>query len=183
LQSQFGQGSCFWFKIPFAKQPGGEKEPPHASLGTLCGRRVLVVDDSATNRQILLDQLAHWQMEPAQAATHGQALALLAEAAQANSVFDLVLLDLEMPEESGLNLACAIKSDSSTASCRLVAMTSFWGRTSVGDMQAAGIVGRLIKPIRASRLRDCLVRVLQPGGENDFEALEGGLLAKPAAGQ
>jgi two-component system, sensor histidine kinase and response regulator len=170
VESQVNQGSTFWFTLPFDIQPS-PPDPVAVSrnLHELAGKRVLVVDDSPTCRQILLDQLSHWNLDGVGAAGHAEALARLDEARQEGLPFALVILDLEMADGDGLNFALRIHSAATTAPVRLLALTSYRGRINAEEMRAAGIIERLIKPVRQSLLQDCLLSALTGRGENAHE--------------
>jgi CheY-like chemotaxis protein len=125
--------------------------------------RVLIVDDNATNRNILIHQTASWKMIPSEAKDGNRALELLRAAAQ-HEPYDIVLLDAHMPGMTGFELARTIKADPSIAAVPLVLMPSFGQR---GDGQVAresGIAAYLTKPVRQSQLFDCLVTVLDRSG-------------------
>ncbi|MGI8807732.1 MAG: response regulator [Acidimicrobiales bacterium] len=162
-----GSGSTFWFtaRLAPASAPvaGLRADPPG-----LDGLGALVVDDNATNRTILEQSLASWQMRPAATDAGEPALLLLREAAARSDPFDLAILDYHMPGMDGLELARAIRADPALASTKLVLLTSS-GRW--GHAQSAGgteIDAFLTKPIRQSALYDALVTVTglpeAPGG-------------------
>jgi len=162
MESVPGKGSTFWFTARFEKQPHVVKAVPvpHARLD---GLRVLIVDDNATNRNILIHQTASWKMIPSEAEDGNRALELLRAAAQ-HEPYDIVLMDTHMPGITGFELARTIKGDPSIAAVPLVLMTSFGQR---GDGQVAreiGIAAYLTKPVRESQLFDCLVTVLDRSG-------------------
>jgi signal transduction histidine kinase/CheY-like chemotaxis protein len=162
MESVPGKGSTFWFTALFEKQPHVDKAVPvpHARLD---GLRVLIVDDNATNRNILIHQTASWKMIPSEAEDGNRALELLRAAAQ-HEPYDIVLMDMDMPGITGFELARTIKGDPSVTAVPLVLMTSFGQR---GDGQVAreiGIAAYLTKPVRESQLFDCLVTVLDRSG-------------------
>src|SRR5207248_643838 len=74
-----------------------------------------------------------------------------------NKPYDVALLDREMPEMDGLTLAQAIKSEPAIAGTRLVILTGVGTNMAEDEMKAAGIAAHLVKPIKQSRLFDCLV--------------------------
>jgi CheY-like chemotaxis protein len=122
--------------------------------------RVLVVDDNATNRQILRHQLFAWKMQKGSAANGYEALELLRAAAAEGRPFDLALLDMQMPEMDGMTLARAIKADPAIASTKLIILTSMGYMHAHDELKAAGVDAYLVKPVKQSRLFDCLVSVL-----------------------
>jgi CheY-like chemotaxis protein len=159
VQSAAGQGSVFWFTACFEKQTG-EPKPARAPATDLCNLRVLVVDDNATNRQILRHQIFAWKMQKGSAASGYEALKVLREAAAAGAPYDLALLDMQMPEMDGMTLAKAIKADPAISRTRLIMLTSLGHRFSPEELKAVGLDAYLIKPVKQSRLFDCLVDVM-----------------------
>src|SRR6185503_11775542 len=97
---------------------------PAVSTVALEDRRVLVVDDNATNRRLLQDMLVGWRMAPVSAASVQEALVALRAAMASGKPFDLVLADVQMPTEDGFTMAEAIKSDPLTGAPRIVMLTS-----------------------------------------------------------
>lgn len=101
VESKPGRGSVFAFAINTKTASQGSGEESFVNLHDIAGKRILVVDDNATNRKILKAQLEHWQLQPVMAVSGNQALELLTT----NHDFDLVLTDMHMPEMTGLELA------------------------------------------------------------------------------
>ena len=173
VESHPGQGSCFWMDLPFDRELPSLSMPEALEIPRhLPGKRVLVVDDSSTNRQILLDLLGRWEVEGTEAESHAIALARVREAAQAGNPYNLVLLDFTMPDGNGLNLASAVRSEGPNRECRVVVMTAYRDQVTLSEMQTAGISGRLIKPVRQTRLLDCLHRLFQPGHAEVFDVTD-----------
>jgi two-component system sensor histidine kinase/response regulator len=155
LTSEPGRGSTFRFTVPLAK---GEVAPPAPRRNeALRGLRALVVDDNATNRMVLTRNLAGWGLRVAEASGGAEALAALRSAEEA---FALALLDFQMPEMDGLELARHIKADPALAGVRLIMLTSLGVRGQREQARAAGIDGYLVKPVRLSQLYDCLATVM-----------------------
>lgn len=165
VESEPLKGSTFWFTVPLLVQPEGENVPV---LGRkhLQGVRALIVDDNPTNLAVLSNQLKAWgvQYEPAQDGP--RALELLRAAAGRGEPFDLAILDRQMPHMDGIELAQAIKSESTIADTRLVLLTSLGLRGESAKAKNAGILAYLTKPVRQSRLYDCLstVTAMPAGG-------------------
>jgi two-component system, sensor histidine kinase and response regulator len=147
------KGSKFWFTAKLEKQLG-----PVISRKTnkSCDLRVLVVDDNTTNRQILRHQLRTWKMRTECASGGGEALKMMRDAASAGKPYGLALLDFQMPEMDGLALARAIKSDPVVGITRLVILTSHGQLLSPTELQELDIDSCLIKPVKQSRLFDCV---------------------------
>ncbi len=159
VQSAPGKGATFWFTAQFEKQLG-EAKPVPVYNDDLFNLRVLVVDDNATNRQILRHQIFAWKMQKGSAASGHEALKTLRAAAAAGAPYDLALLDMQMPEMDGLTLARTIKADPAISNTRLIILTSLGQMLTAAELRAAGIEAYLVKPVKQSRLFDCLVNVM-----------------------
>ena len=159
VDSEPGAGSTFWFTVPLthAHDPGVVTAP--RSAATLAGLRVLVVDDNATNRTILHDQLAHWgvSVDVVDGALAG--LGRLGAAAAEGAPYDLAVLDLCMPDLDGLELARRISATPRISGTRLVLMTS-GPEISSAEAASADIATALTKPVLMSRLRSTLEQVV-----------------------
>jgi two-component system, sensor histidine kinase and response regulator len=161
FESQPGRGSTFWFSARFERQAVEPAAPP-APPARLLGRRVLVVDDNATNRQILRQQLGHWGLRVAAVESGSRALAVLREGADSGRGFDLAILDMKMPGMDGLSLARAIVGDDALGTVRLVLLTSVGQRGHGVEASRIGISAYLTKPVDEADLYDCLVEVFAP---------------------
>jgi PAS domain S-box-containing protein len=159
VMSRPGRGSTFWFTVCLERQ-APEGSPAPAPSARLAGRRVLVVDDNATNRQILKQQLGYWGLRTTTVESGPEALAALRQAAASGLGFDLAILDMKMPEMDGLVLGRAIKDDPSLSGVRLVLLTSFGQRGHGAEASRIGISAYLTKPVDEADLYDCLVEVM-----------------------
>ena len=180
LQSKPGEGSTFWFTARFEKQTVNAP-PTDDRLATV---RVLVVDDNDSNREVLCDQLRACTRQVTGAATGPEALEVLRIAVQKGERYDIALLDLQMPGMDGLTLAHAILADLPIAGTRLVALTSP-GRTSTEELKLANIDTYLIKPVKQSRLFDCLASAggETPVGDRTAKSDEPASQADPQSGK
>ncbi len=162
VESRPGRGSTFWFTLRLERQ--APDAAPAAPRGTrLAGRRVLVVDDNATNRLILRQQLGYWGLRTIAVDSGAAALAALHDAAASGSPFDLAILDMKMPGMDGLALAREVKADPALAPVRLVLLTSFGQRGQGAEASRIGISAYLTKPVDEADLYDSLVEVLGEG--------------------
>ncbi|HQY56543.1 MAG: response regulator [Nitrospira sp.] len=157
VESQVGSGSTFWFTAVLRRQPV-PTAPAADAEQTLAGRRVLVVDDTATNREILHDHLRAWNAHPTLASSGQDALDCLASAADQHQIFDLAILDLHMPDMDGLRLAQLIRSDERWAGLPLLMLTSVGYDAHAPD--APHIDSWMTKPVRKSLLRRSLLGLL-----------------------
>ncbi|HKS37702.1 MAG TPA: PAS domain S-box protein, partial [Verrucomicrobiae bacterium] len=160
IDSTPGKGSMFWFALRLEKQPPGSTHYYRRPKADLHDVRVLIVDDNATNRQILMHQTGSWKMRNAAVSGGVEALDLLHREAAARDPFDLVILDLQMPEMDGLTLAQTIRADAGLQQTQLVMLTSLGLRLDAEAWRSAGIDAYLVKPVKQSRLHDCLAAVV-----------------------
>ncbi|MDQ5909897.1 MAG: hypothetical protein QG599_1992 [Pseudomonadota bacterium] len=165
LHSVEGQGSIFSFTVPlgWSKQPLSQLGP----VDHLRHVRVLVVDDSATNREILLHQLQAWGMRCDSAAEGREALERLETAQAQGDPYEIALLDGLMPGLTGPELALAIHEKTELRETQLVLLTSVVFQGEMQDKaRQAGVVHQLFKPVRQSLLWSCLRQLLQPSTES-----------------
>jgi PAS domain S-box-containing protein len=161
VESRPGRGSTFRFTVRFERQ-APEAAPLSVPTARLAGRRVLVVDDNATNRQILKQQLGYWGLRTTAVDSGTKALGALLQAA-AGPAYDIAILDMKMPEMDGLALGRAIRDEPSLAGVRLILLTSFGQRGHGAEASRIGISAYLTKPVDEADLYDCLVEVLGEG--------------------
>ena len=180
VESEPGAGSTFTFTID-AEVTGYERrvflkrEQPE-----LAGRRVLVVDDNAVNRDILKRLAARWGM-PASVAVSGEAAVAEATAAEvAGTPFDLVLLDMQMPEMDGIGTAERLQSGLDRVPL-MVMLTSVNRDASLRERaEAAGVHTVLYKPTKPALLHEALVRAF--GEVSVPVASPTAWVARPSAG-
>ncbi len=158
IDSEPGCGSTFWFAVEMEKG-SADAVRKLVAQSDLRARRVLIVDDNATNRMVLHHQVVAWGMLPSSAASAAEALEKL-RAAAATEPFDVVLLDMEMPGTDGMGLAREVRADPAIASARLILLTSIGQIGNTKVIRDAGLDASLVKPVRQSHLYDCLVTVL-----------------------
>jgi len=168
VRSEPGVGSEFWFTARLARQqPRADAAAPRTRLR---GLPVLVVDDNATNREVLLEQLAAWGVRAKAAPDGPTGLEALALARQAGDPYQVALLDMQMPGMDGITLAQAIRADERLRGIRLLLLTSIdprgvWDEaaarpTPAPPWRAAGFSACLTKPIRQAELYDSLCAAL-----------------------
>ena len=169
VESLEGQGSEFWFTVCLKLQPGGGviDIPAPANLN---GVRILVVDDNATGREMLVERLSAWGMRPEEAKDGFTALHTLAAAQEEGHGFRVALLDLVMPGMDGATLGRAIKSDPLLDGVRLVLLSSLGERGDARHFEQIGFSGYLVKPLRHTDLYNVLSTVLAiPAGGDAVE--------------
>jgi signal transduction histidine kinase/DNA-binding response OmpR family regulator len=160
LDSAVGRGSTFHFTARFALQPGAMAGQRPASAVEVRDLPVLVVDDNATNRRILVDTLRHWQMRPVAVEGGPAALHALAHAKVVGEPFPLVLLDAQMPEMDGFAVAARIKEDPALAGATMLMLSSADLPEATARCRALGIAVYLTKPITPSDLWEAITTAL-----------------------
>src|SRR5438477_559488 len=159
VTSEVGRGSEFSFtlRVP-VETPTAAPTPSRAvSLG---GRRVLVVDDNETNRRILRDMLGAEGVAVHEAARADAGMAALRRAAAAGTPFDLAILDAQMPDQDGFELAAAVRADPRLAATKLLILTSAGQRGDGERCRVMGIQAYLTKPIARADLIEAVGTVL-----------------------
>ena len=157
VTSEVGRGSEFSFTLPF---PAEVAAPRAAGLATLGGRRMLIVDDNQTNRRILRDMLATEGIKVDEASTAGEGLEAIRGAAKKHAPYDLAILDVQMPDMDGFQLATAVRADRGLARTRLLMLTSAGQRGDGERCRELGIRGYLTKPMSRADLLEALGTVL-----------------------
>ncbi len=156
--SEVGRGSDFWFTVRLTKQAEPELAP--FPVAAIIGAHILVVDDNETNREVLSAQLRAWGARAEVASNGPAALLALAGAREAGDQFVAGILDMQMPDMDGADLARAIKADENLKHTRLVLMTSLGQRGDARQMEELGFAAYVVKPARQSDLYDSLSTVL-----------------------
>jgi len=159
VESSVGKGSTFWFTAEFGNSTIVALAPEPAAF-PLIGRRMLVVDDNATNRKLMDRLLESWGTLHRSVGSADEALAELRRAAAASTPYELVILDHHMPGRDGLELTTAITADESLPSAALVLLTSRGEQLSREQMRALGLAACELKPVHPRKLRLALGRVL-----------------------
>ena len=150
VESPPGQGASFIVDLRLPLAQAGTPAPQDTA--TLQGRRVLVVDDNQTNREILCQQLQGWGMDVHCVEGGAQALLAMADAARQQRSFALAVLDMHMPAMDGLQLAQAIQAEPALAATRLMMLSSTFCNADAATRAAAGIARYLNKPARRADL-------------------------------
>ena len=154
--SVLGQGSCFWFTLPLAPSECLENLLPSNDL---TGKHALIVDDNATNRNILGHYLTSWGLSFNEVDNGSAALMQLQTSALQGVAYDLILLDMQMPVMDGLTLAKCLAQLPALAKIPIILLSSS-NQLDLADYQGTGIVQRLLKPVRQSQLFDAMINAL-----------------------
>ena len=170
VESQVGQGSTFHFTASF----GVQNDPPRSAAsmpGQWHDLNVLVVDDNATNRQILSEVLQSWKLRPTVVDTGLAALAALDAAYDQGAPFGLVLLDAQMPSMDGFVVAEQIRANARLSRVPLIMLSS----SSQDDDERCrnlGAAACLSKPVKQSELFNCVLAALDGRPKSDEACAE-----------
>ncbi len=161
VTSEYGVGSTFSFTVCLEKMVGTPDSGPVAA-GTaddIKGARILIVDDNATSRTLLKTLLERWECSAVTVADAENAREVLRQAASTGTPFHIALIDMKMPGMDGFELGRHIKADSSLASLKMIMMSAYGQARDKTMIEQFGFDGYLSKPIRQSKLHDCIAHL------------------------
>jgi signal transduction histidine kinase/CheY-like chemotaxis protein/ligand-binding sensor domain-containing protein len=161
VESEPGRGSLFWFHVTLgvAEQPALRMAPMEVPPSSLKGRRMLLIDDHSMCRRVIARWLQQWGVIAEAADGADEALERLRAAASRKLPFDAVLIDQRMPGIKGLELAQAIRSEPSGATCALVLLGAVRAHAERAQALNSGIAAVLLKPVREGALRIALEKL------------------------
>jgi CheY-like chemotaxis protein/HPt (histidine-containing phosphotransfer) domain-containing protein len=128
--------------------------------GSLAGMGVLIVDDNATDRSILLEHARGWMMDATSASSGAEALDQLHAAVADGRTFDVAIIDVSMPVMDGVALVHAIKADASLAQLKIIMVTSFDTADDIRLARELGVGHCLNKPVRGTDLHACVAAAI-----------------------
>ena len=186
VDSTAGAGSTFefTFKTRRATDDASLKRR-QGEIGSIEGKRVLIVDDYALNRRILAAQCATWGLMTAETASVREAIAAIAAASDSGTTFDAVISDMLMPGEDGIDLACQVAAHRERHQVRLpvLILSSVPRAEAVAgrDVPEGWISAYLLKPARESLMFNALLDALAP--ERPFHLTGPESVTRPGATQ
>jgi PAS domain S-box-containing protein len=157
-----GCGSSFWalLPLPATDAPAAVAPPAEHAGQTLQGRRVLLVEDNPVNQLIAQTLLADWGMDVHCADNGRAAIAAVEQAAAADAAFEIVLMDVHMPEMNGCDATIALRRQFTADALPIIALTAAALSDEKARCLAAGMNDFVTKPMEAATLREALVRQL-----------------------
>jgi len=159
VESEEGRGSLFWFTVRMNRQTV-VPQADTLSFADLCNVNVLIVDDNATNREIMNIRLTSWGMRVAEVEDGEAALEALHKAVAQKDPFLIALIDMQMPGMDGETLGANIKADRDLAPTCMVLVASLGTRGDVRYFEKIGFCAYLTKPMRHQELKTVLSLVL-----------------------
>jgi|GEM_PF-714274 len=157
IESSVGRGTTFWFELPLLKTKA-LIDPPFYNTN-ITNERILIVDDNDTNRDLMRQLHDVWEIPHTLVDSARAALAELTLAALEKRPYTIAILDMHMPNTSGLELCKQIRAIPQLISTKLVMASSQAQRGDAAKMKKAGFKGYLTKPIHQSELFDVLLMV------------------------
>ena len=156
LESVEGQGTTFRFTLVAPVGTPIGTSALHEARPDLEGKRVLIVDDNATNRQLLARLTASWAMQPVEVERPADALALAAD-----TRFDAAILDMHMPGMDGVELARGLRATGPGQALPMILLSSLGQPSdhSRAELEAIGFAEVLTKPVKPSPLLNALVSI------------------------
>ncbi|HET9707010.1 MAG TPA: response regulator [Gemmatimonadales bacterium] len=164
LTSRPGAGSTFRVDLELERQAAGIAAASVAAPA-LAGLRALVVDDNATNREVLLSYLHEWGMDGQAVGDGAAAIEQALQASTGGAAFDLTILDYKLPEMTGVEVARAMRAQPELASLRMLLLTSLGGPGEAAMAKEAGVNAVLTKPVRKRALEGVLRALLSGAGD------------------
>ncbi len=156
VESETGQGSVFWFTVKLSHSDEQRAVLTLDDFQQLAGLRCLLVDDNDIARMIYREQLAAYDIHVETLDSAVSAVAVLQAAVKANTPFDFVISDYQMPGMDGAALAQQIKVQSNLSALQLVLLTSSPQKGDSQKMHQLGFSGYLIKPTYSQELPQLL---------------------------
>jgi CheY-like chemotaxis protein/anti-sigma regulatory factor (Ser/Thr protein kinase) len=160
VKSEPGHGSLFTFTARFGRQAQAAAPGTTVPPRLLRDLPVLVVDDNATNREIISEWLRSWQMVPLAVGGGMAAMDALWHGVASGKPYPLVLLDAWMPEQDGFAVAAMVRERAQLAGTHIIMLTSSVRPTSSAKISELRLDGLLLKPLRREELLDTIYRVV-----------------------
>jgi PAS domain S-box-containing protein len=163
FESEVGKGTAFHFTLSAPIAPQQRAVGQQAAELLLKGKRVIIVDDNATNRRLLALQSERWGMVASVTASGSDAIELIDEAEKLASPFDLALLDMNMPIQNGVELAKTIRQRYPNSTMPMLLLSSASKSEQIGIRGSESLfAGIMLKPVRKNQLLNLIVSALSP---------------------
>jgi two-component system, sensor histidine kinase and response regulator len=172
LESEFGTGSSFHFTSAFGVAAELPVQRVRAPASGLQSKSVLVVDDSESARDSLVQMLSRNGHKARAVASGEEALIMLAGSSQAGEPFDLVLMDWQLPGINGIEISRRIKAHKNLSHIPAILIVSVFERDEVmSQLKGLQLDGFLASPVAESQLLDTVDRIFGARAEGNGDAL------------
>lgn len=158
VKSTLGLGSSFWFTMPLQKTI--LQTAPLSVITSLSGLKMLVVSSKPTIRKVVRSLAILWGIEVTEMERAWMAMIAVRNASAENRPYDIALIDMQLPELSATMLERMIYSDPLMEQTQWVLLTTVKQREEAKNLIDRGLAGYLTKPVKASRLFDCLLNAV-----------------------
>lgn len=159
VESVEGEGSCFHFEITLPMYHKAQRNEP--AFSEVAGSRILIVDDNAVNRSILLEQMQAWNIESVAVVDGVEAIEFVNAASHHGVQIDAIIMDYHMPKMDGGQVVCAIKKDRKFVNMPIIMLTSVDETFDGKSFSSLGIDAQLSKPAKSSLLQSTVFEVLR----------------------
>ena len=163
-ESIYGEGSNFICYIPMQLDPNAKRISYETS--GIIGKRALIIDDIAINRDLLSEHLEAWNMQSSAVKDGVEALVEIKKAADDNNPYDIILLDYLMPGMNGYELASIVSKNQNIPHTPILMLSSCDQPVSSEELKQIGISSYLVKPVREQRLFDVVAKTI---GEFEYD--------------
>lgn len=160
VSSELDVGSTFSFAVKLKPMPS-ELKHAWSSNNALAGKRILIVDDNETNREILDTHTRFWGAQTTLATSGGEALELIRQAMNTNEEFDICITDMHMPQFNGIQLIDKLNQQEIAGDTRFILLSSVSDTVDLDTSVSLGIRSFANKPVKQSELYKCLISALQ----------------------
>ena len=160
VESELGKGSTFHFTACYELSKKDETDTFTLNEQDLSGLRVLIVDNNATSRLIFHEMVSSWGLQSTEVTDGKEALAELEKAYSAGKPYQLLILDLEMPESDGFEVAERIREDPRYSDSEIFLVTSLGMKGDAQRCKEIGINGYFVKPLKESELLTGIILVV-----------------------
>jgi signal transduction histidine kinase/ActR/RegA family two-component response regulator len=165
VKSTLGEGSSFWFRLPFAAADTSDPAPGSVDLK---GKRVLVAESQDANRDLLVERLNWWGAEVVSVPTLDQVVGHLLTAVEQGKAFDLAVVGEDSADSAARKLGAKIKQNAGLSELGLVLCAKAIGDGERRGETPAGYDARLFKPLRIRQLNDAVALALGVAAEEEI---------------
>jgi PAS domain S-box-containing protein len=158
VDSEFGNGSTFWFTACLSKDTGFK--PPRVLSSDIQGNRMLIVDDNDTARAVLKKVLESFGLVVDEAATGQDAIGCVIQAEEQRNPYRIIFLDWQMPHMNGLETLSELQGLSFKKLPHITMITAYGDERIIQEAEKSGIDDVIFKPVGATVLFDSIIRVL-----------------------